>query len=378
MKKVITIFFILFIIGGLSFWVLADKLSGDCNRNKGSSIIIGGDKVFCDNEGRMWSHTLPKVSGWDDAVDACRSLTYAKKNDWELPDIFTLEDLYNYHYSYVVCNNREMPDVNIKNNWDFAICTPSSPAGHYYWSSSEFGAKAWRIFGYDSSPYVFEKSLKLSVRCVEKAQIIEKDINKNCNEIEDQKGKDLCYVEVAVSKQDLSICNNIQDQKLKDFCNWRIAISKQDSSICDKIQNQLLKNLKDYCYAEIAALKKDSSICDKINGEEEVMIPYHTVKDNCYQYIAIFTQDASICDKIQEQNFKDWNCYSFIKLDLLSIEQGLAICDKIQDQGSKNSCYSSIAISKQDQSICDKIQNDGEFTINGFTEKAWCYKKMDQ
>jgi len=248
MKKVITIFFILFTIGGLSFWVLSGKFSGDCNRNKESSIIIEGDKVFCDNEGRMWSHTLPKVSGWDDAVDACRNLTYAKKNDWELPDIFTLVNLHYNNYNYVTCNNREFPDFNFKNNWDPAICTPSWPAGHYYWSSSEFRGRAWRIFGYDSSPYVFEKSLKLSVRCVEKTQIIEKDRNKNCNEIEDRMGKDFCYMEVAVSKQDPSICNNIQDQESKDFCNWRIAISKQDSSICDKIQDQ---KIKDGCYKDL-------------------------------------------------------------------------------------------------------------------------------
>ena len=52
MKKAIIISFILFVImGGLLFWASADKnkLSGDCSRNKGFSITIGRNKVYCDH-----------------------------------------------------------------------------------------------------------------------------------------------------------------------------------------------------------------------------------------------------------------------------------------------------------------------------------------
>ena len=376
MKKAITVSFILFfIIGGLLFWISVDKISGDCSRNKGSLITIGGDKVYCDHEGRMWSYTLPSDYKRNQAIDICQDLVYAKTKEWELPDIAALEDLYNENYFYVVCNNREFPgDFNSKNNWDSNICHPSNSAGHYYWSSSKLGNQIWGIFGYDSSPTLFQQDLDLSVRCVEKASIVEVYDKNACDEMQNQKRKDSCYLKVAESGQDFSICELIQDPKRKDSCYSRVAQFKQDSSICDKVQD---KSLKNYCYSGVAALKQDPSICDNIDGQEKVRIPYHSIKDNCYQYIAISKQDPSICDKIQEQNFKDWDCYSHIKLDLLSIEQGLAICDKIQDQGSKNSCYTRVATYGKDKSICDKIQNDGEFTINGSTEKEWCYKKAN-
>jgi hypothetical protein len=74
-------------------------------------------------------------------------------------------------YYYVACNNRELIDLNFKNNWDVNICTPSSPSGYYYWSSSEpdnSNDAAWRIFGYDGSLYIFEKGSRLSIRCIRK------------------------------------------------------------------------------------------------------------------------------------------------------------------------------------------------------------------
>ncbi|MDD3491533.1 MAG: hypothetical protein PHG13_00970 [Candidatus Pacebacteria bacterium] len=370
-------------MGGLLFWASADKnkLSGDCSRNKGFSITIGRNKVYCDHEGNMWSYTLPGGYYQEEAVSACQDLVYAKTGGWELPDITTLEDLYTENYLYVVCDSRDLfGNFNFKNNWDSNVCYPSSPSGHYYWSSSRFGDprcgfSGWGIFGYITSPQLFESDLKISVRCVKKASIVELYDENTCDKIQDQERKDYCYLKVAESRQNFSICKLIQDQKRKDSCYWRVARSRQDSSICDKIQDQ---KRKDYCYLEIATLKQDPSICDKIDGQEEIRYPNLSTKDICYQYIAVSKQDPSICDKIQEQFFRDVDCYNNMKLDLLSLEQSLAICDKIQQQSTKNHCYEKIAIYMKDKSICDKIQNEihngVESTFNGFTDKEWCYE----
>ncbi len=177
-KKVFILFILFVIAGGLLFWLSADKMSGDCSKNKESSITIGEDRVYCDHKGRMWSYTLPGDYRWIEAIDICEGLTYARTGEWELPDIISLNDLYDNNYRYVVCKEIENSDSRNNwnlNNWDINICTPSNPpvsSDHYhYWSSSEFdddNNSAWRIFGYYGDLCKNKKDGYNLVRCIKK------------------------------------------------------------------------------------------------------------------------------------------------------------------------------------------------------------------
>ncbi|MBM3250892.1 MAG: hypothetical protein FJZ07_01490 [Candidatus Nealsonbacteria bacterium] len=94
-------------------------------------------------------------------------------------------------------------------------------------------------------------------------EILENDISV-CDKLLDQKSREMCYADVAGTRQNLSICDKIQNQERKNACYRIVAEAKQDLSICDKILDQPEKT---YCYLSIAVIKKDLSICNKISDQ---------------------------------------------------------------------------------------------------------------
>ena len=87
-----------------------------------------------------------------------------------------------------------------------------------------------------------------------------------------------CIINLAASKQDLSICNNIVDE-FYDECVSEIAVKTGNASSCSLEKDIIMKR---NCIARVAVEKQDSSICEKIppyNGNNDLQA-------NCLNAIA--------------------------------------------------------------------------------------------
>ncbi|UMX47725.1 MAG: hypothetical protein L7H18_04765 [Candidatus Nealsonbacteria bacterium DGGOD1a] len=179
-----------------------------------------------------------------------------------------------------------------------------------------------------------------------------------CPLIMNQDNKNLCYRELSIAKQDLTICKKATNRSHdRDYCYEKIGIAKQDLSICDMIEVNYNKE-KDFCYEGVGVAKNDLSICDQIKYEPE--------KVWCYKEIGVARKDTAICDMIMvyDGNSKYQKDECFMRI--AAVEQNLEICGEIADQSNKEKCYSGVGIAKQDISICDKITD--------ISLKARCYR----
>ena len=66
----------------------------------------------------------------------------------------------------------------------------------------------------------------------------------------------------AVSASDVKGCDDIGDERLKDICIKDIAVKEGDESLCTKVGTS---DIRDLCYFKLALNKGDSSLCSKIN-----------------------------------------------------------------------------------------------------------------
>jgi len=159
------------------------------------------------------------------------------------------------------------------------------------------------------------------------------------------------FISVCHAYSSVSECNNIPDSDEKNICYMQVAENKGDVSICDNIPSSgAYSNVNTNCYTKVGCKTGDISICNEIQKNEPY--PY---KDECYSCIASNKQDVSVCNKIQKKSLQD-SCYRKIGI----AKQDPSICDKITEMDSwrnKESCYKEVAIAKQDVSICDKIKD---------------------
>lgn len=170
-----------------------------------------------------------------------------------------------------------------------------------------------------------------------------------CDKINHNTGmKSECYMNVGILKKDPKVCEKINDSSYhltytnrcigaatndiskcgdkitaeSKYCYIDIAKSKNDLSICDMIESE---NFKANCYREIADLRNDSSLCDKEIIEEDD-------RDSCY-LSAADKLDESFCETLSEG--AQINCYS-----QLAKEKGdLFLCNKILESGSEMMFY---------------------------------------
>lgn len=175
----------------------------------------------------------------------------------------------------------------------------------------------------------------------------------DCNDVKDERVKDWCLRGKAIELE--SSCENRRSEK--DFCYATFAIGKQDIFRCAKIQDPQSVYL---CYLGIAVIKQDTAVCDNTETLDfefdEIAQP--DVKYVCYADVAIEKDDLSICEIIQNQLAKGF-CYGKFANERLDP----SLCGKIQNQLDRNDCYKSIAIEKKDPSICDKIDVEGTRNI---------------
>ena len=125
---------------------------GKCTPQSFTVQTISSQNMVVDNNtGLMWQQTVTSASyALENAKTYCSNLTYAGYSDWRLPkprELLTIIDNSRYH-----------PAIDTS-------YFPDAPSG-YFWSSSQDGDYAWRVyFNYGSVDYNL-KSVVANVRCV--------------------------------------------------------------------------------------------------------------------------------------------------------------------------------------------------------------------
>ncbi len=118
-------------------------------------IVFYGDPVYCDMSGNIWTPTLDLTADggnyqdydWSSAIDQCENLDYGGKDDWGLPGLSDLEELYDG------AGSEPSYDINARS------------AG--YWSSmSDMMGGAWMVDFSNGESSVDDVSEHNFIRCV--------------------------------------------------------------------------------------------------------------------------------------------------------------------------------------------------------------------
>jgi len=135
-----------------------------------------------------------------------------------------------------------------------------------------------------------------------------------------------CYTYLATVGRDESICDfiiedyhdRLSENYFSDECYNAVARVKQYKSICYLIHGS---NGRNACYLDVAVEKQDESVCESINYNIKLKI-------DCYAEVAKVKQDLSVCDKIDDQDERDW-CYGWVsgKQEMSSIKSSFIVPD---------------------------------------------------
>lgn len=95
-----------------------------------------------------------------------------------------------------------------------------------------------------------------------------------CEAIDFQYDKQLCYIDYAIENNEIDVCYFLlkESSGIGNLCFTEIAISKNNCLICNKINKGDIEF--DNCFLICALETKDSSACEKISNQE--------IKENCY------------------------------------------------------------------------------------------------
>jgi len=63
----------------------------------------------------------------------------------------------------------------------------------------------------------------------------------NCTLRQEQKYRELCYINVASKVNDLTICDYILQSAFKDMCIARVAVVREDEGVCYEVDNNTLR-----------------------------------------------------------------------------------------------------------------------------------------
>ncbi|MEM2918456.1 MAG: hypothetical protein QXY62_03045 [Candidatus Altiarchaeota archaeon] len=120
------------------------------------------------------------------------------------------------------------------------------------------------------------------------------------------------------------LCNNLRESYYRDMCYLRMAVIKNDESICYKQSNDDRVSL---C---ISGLRRDNKFCANIKD-----IP---TKSNCYFWVAYLHEDSTLCNN-ENMLRDDWDiCY----LEIAIQKYNLTICEKINDVDLKEYCFNAV------------------------------------
>lgn len=122
-----------------------------------------------------------------------------------------------------------------------------------------------------------------------------------------------CYGYYAIFKKDLTTCNSFPGNEIDyeaAICYGFFAVGIKDLSICNSLSQRPVKYSSPgiaLCYSFYAASNKDPSICAKLENQPSPFLIGQT-RDFCYYNYVKFTEDYSVCQEIGVKEWKDEVC----------------------------------------------------------------------
>ncbi len=149
----------------------------------------------------------------------------------------------------------------------------------------------------------------------------------------------------------ISVCQKMEDENQKNLC---LALTKNNSSECEG-QPSILK---EGCYLMYAFLDSDTSICEKSldSGlclatilKDDSKCEFSDDVNTCYTSVASSKEDSSICQKIENEIMQN--------ICLATINKDIKHCKNIDDESFfEDMCFFSLSMAKNDVSICNEMK----------------------
>lgn len=170
-----------------------------------------------------------------------------------------------------------------------------------------------------------------------------------CDSIVNQSKKGLCYGFFTPQGNSLGSSSSVGSdiKAMAASSSSRVKEIKPIESAptatgCESIQSEPGRDL---CYFGIANNTSNAHIC-----EQRIMgISY---RNQCFSMVGGQNKDVSLCAKITADDISDVStCYSAIALN----KNDPSICEMIKDEWWKSPCYFDIAFRYKDSTLCEKI-----------------------
>jgi len=130
-----------------------------------------------------------------------------------------------------------------------------------------------------------------------------------------------CYINKAVSENNVSICKELSRNSQVSTCYKQYAIIKKDTSVCNIIPNGLEMMP---CYQGIAQISSNRiTLCNNPEG---------VANTNCYTAFLEIKDSIEECNILSGRN-KDM-CYRFFAY----LKKNFQLCNSIIDADEKNTC----------------------------------------
>ena len=174
-----------------------------------------------------------------------------------------------------------------------------------------------------------------------------------CDRILDNKLMHTCYGRVAGETGDEVLCEKIgsDDEVGRNICYIYLAVAKKQGGLCDKITVQGGMNSRDTCFALVGGETGNVSLCEKISVDEG-----NNSRDVCIAAVAVKNRNPLLCEEMKRlsgENSRD-TCYVLLAVEL----ENASLCEKVRLQTGRNSkdcCYMDLAFRTKNTSLCSKV-----------------------
>jgi len=209
--------------------------------------------------------------------------------------------------------------------------------------------------------------------------------------------KDQCLNDLAVSEKDYTICQKLELLP-KDDCLLEVAKIVLKKEVCDLIKTE---RTKDNCFNELAQGNKDYQLCllmshedanklltlddclinvaSKLSSTEPCLFVSATKRgesykrDVCYYAFLSSDQNAVFCENFISEDLKA-ECYTKTRDLNLTMEE----CNSIPLIETKDTCFSDLALQKENHSICFNISKESlqQDCLSGLVSKKLITREL--
>lgn len=151
-----------------------------------------------------------------------------------------------------------------------------------------------------------------------------------CSKYKTEDAKEVCLINLAIEKKDISICNQAPQNCLSYL--WK---EFPEEGICAEIDDA---EAKDQCYFHVAFVKKAAGICKYVSSANE--------RDSCIYAVSRVSADVSHCPSISNISLRD-DC-----LSIATTNKTIETCNEILGEGLKANCILGIAVRQKNYEIC--------------------------